>query len=59
MLDNDETRRELEDLAFAARDSSYPFAEAKRLGEEIRDALLSLLLDSPALYPLVREYAIF
>lgn len=58
MLDDGAARSELEDLAVADRDRSAAFHEAKRLGTEIRNALLSLFLDTPALYPLVREYAI-
>jgi hypothetical protein len=58
MLDDGDARDELEHLSVADRDRSAAFHEAKRLGTEIRNALLSLLLDTPALYPLVREYAI-
>jgi hypothetical protein len=59
MLGNKKTRRELEDLSFEERHASRAFAEAKRHGEDIREALLSLLFETRDLYELVREYAIF
>jgi hypothetical protein len=59
MLDDGESRKELESLSSEERRTSGAYQEAKRLGEEIQAALLSLLLDTAELYPLVREYAIF
>jgi hypothetical protein len=34
-------------------------ARAKRLGEDIQGRLLSLMFETPELYAMVREYAIF
>jgi len=59
MLDDDEQRGALEALATEDQKSSEAFATAKRLGKEIRSGLLSLLFDTPVLYPLTREFAIF
>ncbi|HEX3734345.1 MAG TPA: hypothetical protein VHU86_04250 [Solirubrobacterales bacterium] len=59
MLNDEETRGELEDLPYASRNSSPAFDQAKRHGVDIRDALLSLLFETPDLYALTREYAIF
>jgi hypothetical protein len=59
MLDDESTRHELENLSFESRGSSAAFDEAKRHGEDIREALLSLLFETRDLYELVREYAIF
>lgn len=59
LLDEPAARSELESLAVEDRDSSPVFAEAKRLGQEIRGALLSLLFETRELYELTREYAIF
>jgi hypothetical protein len=59
MLDDDEQRGALEALATEDQESSEAFATAKRLGKEIRSGLLSLLFDTPVLYPLTREFAIF
>jgi hypothetical protein len=59
ILHDEEARHELETLPHDRRDSSKAFQEAKRLGEEIRSSLLSLLFETPALYALTREYTIF
>ncbi len=59
ILHDEEARHELETLPHDRRDSSKAFQEAKRLGEEIQGSLLSLLFETPALYALTREYAIF
>lgn len=59
MLDDEKSRGELESLPHEERDSSQVFLRAKRLGEDIKDGLLSLMFETPDLYPMVREYAIF
>jgi len=59
LIDGEEQRGALEALATEDQESSEAFATAKRLGKEIRSGLLSLLFDTPVLYPLTREFAIF
>jgi hypothetical protein len=59
ILQDEAARRELETLPHDRRDASPVFQEAKRLGYEIHGSLLSLLFETPALYALIREYAIF
>jgi predicted nucleotidyltransferase len=59
LIDDEEQRAALEALATEDQGSSEVFASAKRLGKETRSGLLSLLFDTPALYPLTREFAIF
>lgn len=39
--------------------SSEVYLRAKRLGEDIQEGLLSLMFETPDLYAMVREYAIF
>jgi hypothetical protein len=59
MLESERDRCGLERLSYESRGSSTVFSEAKRHGEDIREALLSLLFETRDLYELVREYAIF
>jgi hypothetical protein len=59
MLDDDRQRAALEVVAMEDQEFFEVFGTAKRLGKEIRSGLLSLLFDTPALYPLTREFAIF
>jgi hypothetical protein len=59
MLDDEETRGELEALPHDKRDASEAFQLAKQLGDDIRGGLLSLMFETPDLYAMVREYAIF
>jgi hypothetical protein len=59
MLDDEQSRSELETLSHEDRNSSPVFLRAKSLGEDIQGRLLSLMFETPDLYALVREYAIF
>jgi hypothetical protein len=59
MLDDENTRGELEELSHENRSSSETFQAAKRYGDEIREGLLSLMFETPDLYAMVREFAIF
>jgi hypothetical protein len=59
ILEDEKARAELESLAHRERDSSGVYLEAKRLGFQIREGLLSLMFETPDLYAMVREYAIF
>ncbi len=59
MLNDDDQRAALEVLAREDQEFFEVFGTAKRLGEQIRTGLLSLLFETPALYPLTREFAIF
>jgi hypothetical protein len=59
MLDDEEARAELEALAHQDRNSSKTFLRAKRHSDEIQEKLLSLMFETPELYAMVREYAIF
>jgi hypothetical protein len=59
MIDDEESRNELEALPYEKRGSSRVFQRAKMLGEDIQGRLLSLMFETPDLYALVREYAIF
>jgi hypothetical protein len=59
MLDDEQGRSELEALSHEDRDSSETFQTAKRHGDEIREGLLSLMFETPDLYAMVREFAIF
>jgi hypothetical protein len=53
------SRPMLEALSHEDRDSSETFQTAKRHGDEIREGLLSLMFETPDLYAMVREFAIF
>ena len=59
MLDDEQDRSELESLPHEKRNDSPVFLRAKRLGEDIQGRLLSLMFETPELYAMVREYAIF
>lgn len=59
MLDDEQSRRELESLPHEKRGSSQVFLRAKGFGEDIQGRLLSLMFETPDLYAMVREYAIF
>lgn len=59
MLDDEHDRSELESLPHEKRNESPVFLRAKRLGEDIQGRLLSLMFETPELYAMVREYAIF
>lgn len=59
ILDEDGSRAELEALSHEQRNSSSVFLRAKRLGEDMQERLLSLMFETPDLYAMVREYAIF
>lgn len=59
ILEDEEARAELESLPHGGRGSSEVYQRAKRHGDEIREGLLSLMFETPDLYAMVREFAIF
>lgn len=59
ILNDKQNRSELEALSHENRNSSKTFQTAKRHGDEIREGLLSLIFETPDLYAMVREFAIF
>jgi hypothetical protein len=59
ILEDDGARAELESLPHEGRAGSEVYQRAKGLGDEIREGLLSLMFETPDLYAMVREYAIF
>jgi hypothetical protein len=59
LLDDAGARRELADLAEADADASERYARVRELGDELQNALLALLFETPELERLVREYLIF
>lgn len=58
MLDDSETRAELERLSRSEAQGSEVFQRGRRLGDELEQGLLALLFET-RLEPLVREYGIF
>jgi len=58
MLDDSETRAELERLSRSEAQGSEVFQRGRRLGDELEQGLLALLFET-SLDPLVREYGIF
>jgi hypothetical protein len=59
VLEDEKDRAELESLPHNDRESSAVYQEAKGHGYKIREGLLSLMFETPELYEMVREYAIF
>lgn len=59
ILEDERARAELESLPHKDRESSEIYQRAKRHGYKIREGLLSLMFETPDLYAMVREYAIF
>ena len=58
LVDDESSRRELDELREEERASSALWAEVKAIGEEFQQGLLGVLF-SPSLSPVIREYAIF
>jgi len=54
-----EFRAALRTLSLDEADSSAEFQLVRHLGREFQAGLLALLVDTPELYPLVREFAIY
>jgi hypothetical protein len=59
MLDDAGARSELADLAEADADASERYGRVRELGDELQNALLALLFETPDLERLVRDYLIF
>jgi hypothetical protein len=59
LLDDAGARRELADLAEAGADTSATYGRVRELGDELQNALLALLFETPELERLVRDYLIF
>jgi hypothetical protein len=59
LLDRAEFRDSLKALSPRDVQESHEFAHARSLGREIQAGLLSLLYETPELYPRVREYVVF
>src|SRR5689334_12845456 len=58
-LDRADFRDALKALSPRDVGGSHEFAHARSLGREIQAGLLSLLMETPELYPRVREYVVF
>jgi hypothetical protein len=58
-LNRAEFRAALKSLSPGELHDSHEFAHARSLGREIQAGLLSLLFETPELYPRVREYVVF
>ena len=58
-LDRADFRDALKALSPGDVGDSHEFAHARSLGREIQAGLLSLLMETPELYPRVREYVVF
>jgi hypothetical protein len=59
MLDDETSRKELEFLSYDDRESSEVLRRVRELEENMRKGFLSLIFETPDLYAMVREYAIF
>lgn len=60
ILDDENSRKELQTIPREAADKSAVFQQVRKLSHEYRDALLEwLYMSQGPLYPLVKEYALF
>lgn len=59
MLDDEASRKELESLSYEERESSKALRRIRELEGNMREGFLSLMFETPDLYAMVREYAIF
>ncbi len=59
ILDDEQSRAELEALTRSQAGGSEVFAEATRLGKELEHGLLAMLFETDSLPKLVREFGIF
>jgi hypothetical protein len=58
-MNEEDFRRELQEVVRGTADDSAAFTEVRRIGRELQDGLLALLYETRYLPEVVREYAIF